>query len=185
MSLRERKKQATRDAIGSAALRLALELGPQNVRVDDIVAAAGVSPRTFNNYFSSREEAIWAPRMDQMLGLAAALLARPAGEPVRDALRAVLLDQAAKIQQDKDTIRAIAASPAMRAEYFRGITQVEDVLARFVAERSGEDGLGPRLVAGAYTVALRVASEHWLTAEGDPPLTDILAAAITRVESVC
>jgi AcrR family transcriptional regulator len=56
--MRERKKLATREALSAAALRLALEHGPQNVRVDDIAEAAGVSPRTYNNYFSSREEAI-------------------------------------------------------------------------------------------------------------------------------
>ena len=56
--MRERKKLATRQALSAAALRLALEHGPQNVRVDDIAEAAGVSPRTYNNYFSSREQAI-------------------------------------------------------------------------------------------------------------------------------
>jgi hypothetical protein len=58
--LRERKKQATREALREAALLLALERGPDNVRVDDIADAAGVSPRTYNNYFSSREQAIVA-----------------------------------------------------------------------------------------------------------------------------
>jgi len=54
--LRERKKEATRQALQVAALRLALDRGPENVRVDDIAEAAGVSPRTYNNYFSSREQ---------------------------------------------------------------------------------------------------------------------------------
>jgi AcrR family transcriptional regulator len=44
--LREEKKQATRVALREAALRLALKHGPDNVRVDDIAEAAGVSPRT-------------------------------------------------------------------------------------------------------------------------------------------
>ena len=56
--MRERKKLATRRALSAAALRLAREHGPQNVRVDDIAEAAGVPPRTYNNYFSSREQAI-------------------------------------------------------------------------------------------------------------------------------
>ncbi|MBL7255533.1 TetR/AcrR family transcriptional regulator [Paractinoplanes lichenicola] len=60
MSLRERKKQATREALSAAALRLALEHGPERVRVDDIAEAAGVSPRTYNNYFPSRDHAIVA-----------------------------------------------------------------------------------------------------------------------------
>src|ERR1700712_4520395 len=60
VTLRERKKRATREALQGAALRLALEHGPDNVRVEDIAQAAGVSSRTYNNYFSSREQAIVA-----------------------------------------------------------------------------------------------------------------------------
>src|SRR5258708_8577472 len=84
--LRARKKLATREALSRAALRLALERGLENVRVEDIAAAAGVSPRTYNNYFSSREEAICALRSERADRIAAALRARPAGEPLRDAV---------------------------------------------------------------------------------------------------
>ena len=64
--LRERKKQETRDALSFAALRLAVERGLDNVLVEDIAAAAGVSPRTFNNYFSSKAEAISSRHTDRM-----------------------------------------------------------------------------------------------------------------------
>jgi AcrR family transcriptional regulator len=60
VGLRERKKTETRAALSEAALRLALEKGVDNVRVDEIAEAAGVSPRTYNNYFPSREHAIVA-----------------------------------------------------------------------------------------------------------------------------
>jgi len=55
-----RKKLAVRQALGSAALRLAVERGLENVTVEDITAEADVSLRTFGNYFSSKYEAIAA-----------------------------------------------------------------------------------------------------------------------------
>lgn len=55
--LRERKKRATRAALAEAAVRLAAEHGAEKVTVEAISAAAGVSVRTFFNYFDSRDEA--------------------------------------------------------------------------------------------------------------------------------
>src|SRR6185369_17950347 len=84
---RERKKQATREALSAAALQLALQQGVQNVRVEDIADAAGVAPRTYNNYFASREQAIVAAiAAERALRIGAALRARPEEEPLADAV---------------------------------------------------------------------------------------------------
>ncbi|MBF4613730.1 TetR/AcrR family transcriptional regulator [Curtobacterium sp. VKM Ac-1376] len=56
--LRERKRRATRRAIQQAALRIAIEHGLSAVTVDEISRRADVSPRTFFNYFPSKEQAI-------------------------------------------------------------------------------------------------------------------------------
>src|SRR5690606_30909865 len=64
VSLRERKKQAIRNALRTAAVRLAIERGPDRVLVEDIAAEAGVAPRTFSNYFPSKEAAIIADWTD-------------------------------------------------------------------------------------------------------------------------
>ena len=65
--LRERKKRQTRIALSWAAIRLTVERGLDNVRVEDIAAEVGVSPRTFNNYFSSKGEAIAARHLERSL----------------------------------------------------------------------------------------------------------------------
>jgi AcrR family transcriptional regulator len=71
--MRERKKAATRAALSAAAMRLALERGMENVTAEAIAEAADVAPRTFHNYFSSKEEAIVAELLERGKGFADAL----------------------------------------------------------------------------------------------------------------
>ncbi|WP_458116394.1 TetR/AcrR family transcriptional regulator [Arthrobacter sp. D2-10] len=58
VSLRERKRTETWAALHDAATRLTLQEGPEAVTVEQIAADANVSPRTFFNYFSTKEDAI-------------------------------------------------------------------------------------------------------------------------------
>ncbi|MFC5099367.1 TetR/AcrR family transcriptional regulator [Kibdelosporangium philippinense] len=62
MGLRERKKLATRQALHEAALKLMRAAGPDAVTVEEICREAGVSPRTFFNYFETKEDAVFLPR---------------------------------------------------------------------------------------------------------------------------
>ena len=73
------------------ALRLAVERGLENVTVEDITAEAGVSLRTFGNYFSSKYEAIPAIGTDRARRIGGTLRARPAGEPLCDAIAGAML----------------------------------------------------------------------------------------------
>src|SRR5215211_4628627 len=93
--LRERKKLATRLALHEAALRLVAERGLDRVSVDDIATAADASPRTFFNYFATKDDAVIGIDPTEPARLAAACAARPAHESAVEALRAVEREQAA------------------------------------------------------------------------------------------
>jgi AcrR family transcriptional regulator len=162
--LRERKKQATRAALITAAWRLAAEHGVARVRVEDIAAAAGVSARTFNNYFASKEDALLAVGADRAARLAAALRARPADEPLWEALAAVAVEQFSGAGEVPREYAAVSASPELVAAQLQLHRAVEMPLAAAVADRLGLDvgrDLYPKLVAATVTAATRTTFEHW------------------------
>ncbi|MFJ6383981.1 TetR family transcriptional regulator [Kitasatospora sp. NPDC092039] len=187
--LRERKKAATREALSRAALRLAVERGWENVRVEDIAAAAGVSPRTYNNYFSGKAEAIVFRHRDRILRAAEALRGRPAEEPLWEALArslAVPFDGAAEEPDPRWTaaVRLLLREPVLQAELVRATAATRAGLAAAVAARTGTDpdrDLYPKLVAAAALCALQVADEHHLTADPAVPFQPLLAEALRQL----
>ena len=52
--LRERKKQKTRESIQRTALRLFEKQGYEGTTIEQIAAAAEISPSTFFNYFPTK-----------------------------------------------------------------------------------------------------------------------------------
>jgi AcrR family transcriptional regulator len=181
LSLRERKKAETREAIARAAVRLALERGPENVRVADIAAAADVSPRTYNNYFASIPEAIFALASDRALELADAVRGRPADEPLDEAVANAMLS----VQDDgfgKPFVRMILHNPVLRGEFLKAIVVRDAALARVIAERTGTSpsDLYPQVLAAAISGAARVAGHRWLH-DDDADFEELLRSALAIV----
>ena len=186
--LRERKKQATREALQAAALRLALEKGPENVRVDEIAEAADVSPRTYNNYFPSREHAIVAAvTEDRRSRLAADILATPADVGLADAVvDAVVARYADPGEPAQAALLMITTSPALRTVYVETAGAVDDPVRDAIIERmDGVDRLVAEVLAGAVAAAVRIALRSWLrpTSSGlvipsTRPLDEMLRAAL-------
>lgn len=182
--LRERKKQATRRALATAAVQLALEQGFDNLRVEDIAGAAGVSPRTFNNYFPSREAAICAARVDQMQRLAAAVRARPAEEALLDAIINTVRENPR--EPDRAEFRMIHCNPSLRAEFLRTAAETEAPLVEAIAERTGTapGHLLPQVAAAAVFGALRAALQQWLRDEKAPPYHLLLCDALNQLRAL-
>ncbi|QRP47666.1 TetR family transcriptional regulator [Amycolatopsis sp. FDAARGOS 1241] len=186
-SLRERRRQETRTAISWAAIRLAVERGLDNVTIEDIANEAGVSPRTVNNYFSSKAEAIAARHHDRAIGIAERVRARPADEPIWEAITQAALArfEADHTEQTDQTgpvstpdpewtqgVQLMMAEPALQGEFQKANVAAEIALSQAVADRTGTDAdhdLYPLLVATAAGAAIRAAMAHW--ARADPPVS--------------
>jgi AcrR family transcriptional regulator len=190
--LRERKKHETRIALSWAAVRLAVAHGLDNVRIEDIAAEAGVSLRTFRNYFSSKAEAIAARHVDRTLRIADELRARPADEPLWVALRAAIEAGFALgeqghggVQPPDDQwlagVRLMVTEPSLQGELARAHAAASDELAAAIADRTGTDGLYPRLVAETVGAALSVATAEWLRADPPRPMADLLSDALDQI----
>lgn len=173
LGLRERKKRAARRALADAALRIALERGLDQLRVEDIANEVGVSPRTFNNYFSSKEEAVCAFIVERQERVREALLARPADEPLWDAVVNASLTRFAEEdrpnREDVRRVRAMMKNGGLFGEMLRAYATVERVLAEAIAERAGDHAnpLHARLMAGIVQNASRIAFETWLNSDSD------------------
>ena len=191
--LRERKKLAVRQALGSAALRLAVERGLENVTVEDITAEADVSLRTFGNYFSSKYEAICAIGTDRARRIGAELLARPPGEPLWEAIVFAMLAHYEGAGQAPDgewmaRLKLVLAAPAIRGEYLKVTSEMQEALAEAIAARTGTDigqDMYPRILAGAVIAAAQVAVRRWAAADPPVPLGPLLRRALEQLATAC
>ncbi|MEV5838756.1 TetR family transcriptional regulator [Nocardia sp. NPDC052112] len=162
--LRERKKAATRTAIAQAAAALTQQIGFEKVTIDAIAEAAGVSIRTFHNYFTSKEAAVEHAIRSDFADLVAALAARPADEPVWDALLAVMLEWLGTVPGGidgiADMLRIVESTPALMARFASAHMADKQLMAEAVARRTGTDAatdLFPMLVVTASEAALESA----------------------------
>lgn len=171
--LRERKKAVTRTAIADAAFELVRDRGVDAVTIEEIADRAMVSPRTFSNYFASKEAAVLHAGHVEPEALLAGFDDRPTEEPplvaldatLRVTIRALTPEQTGAIRATEELVeRDPALLPFRMAQFDR----FEAVVRRAVARRLGvEDAEAayPRLVAGAAVSAVRTALRQWMLDE--------------------
>jgi AcrR family transcriptional regulator len=188
IGLRERKKAETRLALASAALRLADEHGLDRVTVDDIARVAGVSPRTFFNYFASKEDAIVGWSEEGTASVVEELAARPASETPVEALRAAIHASADHLQADPDDWvirhRLTATNPSLNVRYAARIAAVEHELVVEIARRTRLDPdleTYPAAVVSAAMAASRVAITVWLARERRASLPELFDEVLDQL----
>ncbi len=153
-SLRERKKARTRASLREHALRLFREQGYAATTVEQIAAAAEVSPSTFFRYFPTKEDVVLQDAMDTRM--ADALLHQPPGLAPVAAMRAAVRETwstftAEEWEQFRQASELTASFPEIRARAIYEFTRTIDVLAEALAQRSGRQAgdLAVRVLAGA------------------------------------
>ncbi|WP_255946834.1 TetR/AcrR family transcriptional regulator [Streptomyces odontomachi] len=157
-SLRERKKQATRQRISDVATRLFVARGFDEVTVAEVARAAEVSAMTVFNYFPRKED-LFIDRIPQAIDLfTEAVRRRGPDESPLGALRRLvleLLDQHHPLSAVDDDFpafwRIVIASPGLRARAREGVEELEEALARTFAETA--PGFTDPDFAAALTVA--------------------------------
>lgn len=183
--LRERKKLATRAALAQAAWRLTIERGYAHTRIEDIAAAAGVSARTFGNYFSTKEEALLSVGSDRGARMVAALRAWPDGANLWEALADALSGQfAGDGEVAQADARLITFPPELAAAQRKLHASIEAALTAAIADRTGTDAdrdLYPRLVASVVVSATQTAFDHWRASGPGAPFPQVLREVLRQV----
>jgi len=167
VGLRERKRQRTRDNIVEAAMHMFATRDYNDVSVEEIAAAADVSPRTFYRYFPAKEdvlidtERILAPTV-------AALAERQPDESDLEALARAMLAGVAAL--DPAHLRLahglVDTVPALQARLYQliwrgGHDQVVDALLAG-RRRTADAELRARVLTHAVADAMQLGIMSWL-----------------------
>ena len=190
-SLRERKKLATRRLLRRTALNLVAERGLANVTVEDIAAAADVSPRTFFNYFPSKEAVLFGGDPDRAAELRDRVATCAPGQPALEALRKVLAQDAEAMAGE---LRSLGGDPAdwlrrmkvartdphVRAAHAASMALIERSIAEGLATRLGADQETdpyPGVMAAAAVAVVRACLSFWSGTDGAVQLAQLIDQA--------
>jgi AcrR family transcriptional regulator len=180
--LRQRRRAQTARELHTVAVQLARELGFDVVTVDAIAEAAGVSPRTFFNYFPTKEAAIvhivyivYRPPLRTSTGRAPTEVRRGLHEVFNEILDLLVtgLDEQPLEREIMRDVWAIAAQhsavlAAMLAELDTLAQQLIATAAQRLEVRN--DAAEPELIAALAMTAVRIGIERWTKQPDDGSL---------------
>jgi AcrR family transcriptional regulator len=187
-SRRERNKRATRRRLRPMARDQVAERGFANVTVEDIAEAADVSPRTFFNYFPSKEAALFGGDPTRGVEVGERIAHESPGAPVVDVLRSAMISGGEAIADDLRELggepaeslcrlRAVRSDPQLRAAHAAQIARIERTITEALAERLGTDpdrDPYPGLLCAVATGVFRASMAYWAGSGGTVPLDQLI-----------
>lgn len=181
-----RRRSTTRDHITHVALELFATRGFDDVSVDDVAHAAGISRRTLFRYFSSKNAIPWADFDASLTDLRNLLNAVPHDVPLDAALRSALLEfnsfDESETPRHRRRMQVILQTDALQAYSMTMYAGWRGVIAAFVARRldTKPTALVPQTVAWTVLGVALTAYEQWL-ADETVSLPDALGEAFDIV----
>lgn len=195
-TLRERKKQRTREALLRTALELFTTQGYEHTTVDDIAEAVDVSQRTFFRYFAGKEEAALGVQEITVAHFLEAVRERPSHEAPMEALRQAVLEGWDTLNEVVEAVvpiglylrmyQVIESTPVLLAAHLRRSVEIEEAIAHILAEREGVDidaDPRPRLAVAVFGGVMRLTERQW-SAGGDFSLDAMRALTVSHLEQV-
>ncbi len=192
-SLRERRRDQTRHEIHEAALALGSEQSFAHVTVEAISLRAGVSPRTFFNYFPTKEAAVVLDPPVQLRGDLAERFAGGPPLPPRALLADLLQCLLEQIERDppersraEGIFRIASENPSVFAALVGQLENVRMELAGVIATRlvEGTPRQVANLVASLAMAAVRSGLEEWSAESGHPSSPSPLPQVRQAVEII-
>lgn len=193
---RERKKIQLRDALISASYELFAEKGFDETRIEDITEKVDVSTRTFFRYFASKEDVVLDYQEAEHKDFIAALISRPAHEPILTVLRHAAVEvvrgcEAGSYGFDADrfiTLQELLRShPLVRAKNLQNGESRRNSIISLIAQRIGVDidvDIRPNVIVGVLDYAHWAAHDIWKKRNSPSALySDVLNEVFLIIEN--
>ena len=196
LGLRDRKRIETRQRLERCAVTLVMRDGIEHATVDAISDLADVSPRTFFNYFDSKEDAILGLRDVEITdeAIAAHIARDPGSDPIESIVRLIVTMLGTSIAEREiraTRLELVLRHPQLMGRQFAQMTRMADRLGNAVSailERDarfvGADAPTAELVLAICGAAVRVSVMEVAAAHGEPDTEQLQQRAITLVREV-
>lgn len=200
LGLRERKRIATRELIERTSVELVLKFGYDDVTVERICEACGLSRRTFFNYFPTKDAAIGGIAIAiPPAAVMADLFAAHPGDPLRGALAA--FEEAMKFMDERPDLLAFRRQlferhPNLLQQHLTTFHELEDTLSKMLTQEllghpergrlsadtsASDQAMATVITAGA---AMRYVFRLWQKGERDRPRAQLVGPALVLMAQV-